>query len=145
MRLFQNSGMFPEYYKQRRQDSKLSPNFKSQIASFLDSRYGAAQFLAPVLRGDETAFFTNGDDEVLQRAWAQEAGMPAKAALADILLAQIEAHRTEVFYNLHPCLLIVWSILLCFHTEGWAATALDHRFGYSIAPSFGNNFPFPAS
>jgi hypothetical protein len=55
-----------------------------------------------VLNGDDTAFFTNGDDEVLQRAWAREWGMPAKASLLSILLAQIESHRTEVFYNLDP-------------------------------------------
>ncbi len=76
--------------------------FKAQAARFLDDRYGAMHFLAPVLNGDDTAFFTNGDDEILQRTWAREAGMPAKTALAEILLAQIESHRTEVFYNMDP-------------------------------------------
>ena len=55
-----------------------------------------------MLNGDETAFFTNGDDEVLQRTWALEMGMSPKASLPEILLAQIESHRTEVFYNLDP-------------------------------------------
>jgi hypothetical protein len=55
-----------------------------------------------VLSGDESAFFTNGDDAEVQRTWAREMGMPAKATLTDILLAQIEAHRTEVFYNGDP-------------------------------------------
>ncbi|RWK45654.1 hypothetical protein [Mesorhizobium sp.] len=47
-------------------------------------------------------FFTNGDDERLQRAWAHENGLREDTPLADILLAQIEANRTEVFYNLDP-------------------------------------------
>lgn len=94
--------MFPDYYKRRGNQPSIVPSFKTQIAAFLDSRYGAAHFLAPVLRGEESAFFTNGDDELLQRAWARESGMSPKSTLADILLAQIESHRTEVFYNLDP-------------------------------------------
>src|SRR6202012_4764776 len=38
----------------------------------------------------------------LQRAWAREQGMPDTSTLDDILLAQIEAHRAEVFYNGDP-------------------------------------------
>ena len=38
----------------------------------------------------------------LQRHWAREHGMPGKPSLEAILLAQIEHHRTEVFYNLDP-------------------------------------------
>jgi hypothetical protein len=56
----------------------------------------------PVLESHPDAFFTNGDDEVLQRAWAKENGLPHSASLDAILLTQIEAHRTEVFYNLDP-------------------------------------------
>jgi hypothetical protein len=101
MRLFQNSGVPPSYLS-RRQGSEGATSFKTQIAHFLNDRYGAMHFLAPVLTGDETAFFTNGDDEVVQRTWAREMGMSPRASLAEILLAQIESHRTEVFYNLDP-------------------------------------------
>jgi glycosyltransferase involved in cell wall biosynthesis len=102
MRLFQNSGVPPSLSSRCLQQSGGATTFKAQIARFLDNRYGALHFLAPVLNGDDTAFFTNGDDEVLQRTWAREMGMSRRAALADILLAQIESHRTEVFYNLDP-------------------------------------------
>jgi hypothetical protein len=101
MRLFQNSGV-PSSYLSSRQTSGEAATFKDQIAHFLEDRYGALHFLAPVLNGEETAFFSNGDDELVQRTWAREMGMPAKAGLADILLAQVESHRTEVFYNLDP-------------------------------------------
>jgi hypothetical protein len=99
MRLFQNSGVPPSFLSR---ETFQDVAFRDQIARFLDNRYGALHFLAPVLNGDDTAFFTNGDDERLQRTWAHEKGMPAKASLVDILLAQIESHRAEVFYNLDP-------------------------------------------
>ena len=101
MRLFQNSGVPPSYLCGQR-EAFQNGTFRDQIGRFLDHRYGALHFLAPVLNGDDTAFFTNGDDEELQRTWAQEVGMSARASLAEILLAQIESHRTEVFYNLDP-------------------------------------------
>ncbi len=78
------------------------PSFADRTRCFLQDRYGAAHFLRPVLDFDSSAFFTNGDDEIAQRMWAREQGLPAKTSLEDILLAQIEAHQTEVLYNLDP-------------------------------------------
>lgn len=102
MRLFQNSAIPPTYRKRLYRLSNGLDTFAARRRVFLDDRFGASHFLAPVLEGDPDAFFTNGDDELLQRAWAREHGLPRSAMLADILLAQIEAHRTEVFYNLDP-------------------------------------------
>src|ERR1700733_6684865 len=99
MRLFQNSGI-PSSLLSR--PHPQGATLKARITRFLEQRYGALHFLAPVLSGEDTAFFTNGDDEVLQRTWAREMAMPAKASLVDILLTQIEFHRAEVFYNLDP-------------------------------------------
>ena len=101
MRLLQNSGV-PPSYRSRPHSVQDIGTFKEQIIRFLDHRYGALHFLLPVLNGDDTTFFTNGDDEVLQHTWAREMGLPSKMSLEDILLAQIESHRTEVFYNLDP-------------------------------------------
>jgi hypothetical protein len=102
MRLLQNSGVPLSYLSHHQAELQSAVTFKDRIARFLDQRYGALHFLAPVLDGEETAFFTNGDDEVLQRMWARQMGMPGRATLADILLAQLEFHRAEVFYNLDP-------------------------------------------
>lgn len=102
MRLFQNSAVYPAYASRHGYGRQAVPTFQAQNASFLEHRYGALHFLAPVLHGDSTAFLTNGDDDALQRTWAREMGMPGNVSLVDILLAQIEAHRTEVFYNLDP-------------------------------------------
>lgn len=81
---------------------RQATSFKEQLDAFKADRYGATHFLKPVLEGSETAFFTNGDDEKLQRAWARENGLKADVGLDDILLSQIESHRTEIFYNLDP-------------------------------------------
>lgn len=102
MRLFQNSGLYPAYRRRLALLVGQARDFDAMRRAFLADRYGACHFLAPVLEGDESAFFTNGDDESLQRQWATENGLAAQASLDEILLAQIEHHRTEIFYNLDP-------------------------------------------
>lgn len=102
MRLFQNSGLYRSYAPRLAQLTRSARSFDERIDAFLKDRFGAPHFLLPVLQRDPQAFFTNGDDDVAQRIWAREHGLPAKSSVDDILLAQIEEHRTEVFYNLDP-------------------------------------------
>jgi hypothetical protein len=102
MRLFQNSALYPSYHLPLNKLAANAVSFADRRAVFLNDRFGALHFLQPVLEGASEAFFTNGDDEVLQRRWARERGVPGKPTLEAILLAQIEHHRTEVFYNLDP-------------------------------------------
>lgn len=104
MRLFQNYGT-PRAYRKRLDILARNENtFSARRDIFIEDRYGASHFLKPVLVGDLTAFFTNGDDPVLQRMWACEHGISDTKSLTNILLTQIEEHRTEVFYNLDPML-----------------------------------------
>jgi hypothetical protein len=102
MRLFQNSGIYPAYFLRLQTLTRGLNSFAKCRDAFLGDRYGACHFLAPVLNGSPEAFFTNGDDAELQEKWASEQGMPARTNLSEILLAQIEHHGTEVFYNLDP-------------------------------------------
>lgn len=102
MRLFQNSGLYPSYLPRLNQLAAGASTFAARRDVFLHDRFGAAHFLKPVLDGASDAFFTNGDDEVLQRRWARAQGMAGTPTLEAILLAQIEHHKTEVFYNLDP-------------------------------------------
>ena len=102
MRLFQNSALYPSYLPRLNQLAAGTQSFAERRRVFLDDRFGAPHFLQPVLDGSPEAFFTNGDDEVLQRRWAREHGMSGEPTLEAILLAQIEHHATEVFYNLDP-------------------------------------------
>src|SRR6056297_3064808 len=102
MRLFQSSGLMPGYRARLQKLTADSTTFADLRNAFLADRFGAPHVLKPILDQDPNAFFTNGDDEQLQKAWAREKGMNKSTALEDILLAQIEDHRAEVFYNLDP-------------------------------------------
>ena len=102
MRLFQNSGVYPTYLPILHSFNHINDGFDKRLNAFLNDRFGAPHFLEPILNSEPYAFFTNGDDHLLQKAWARENGMPPKTSLENILLAQIEAHNTEVFYNLDP-------------------------------------------
>lgn len=102
MRLFQNFGLYPSYVPRLNKLAAGTQSFAERRDVFLHDRFGASHFLLPVLDGSAEAFFTNGDDEVLQRRWAREQGMSGEPTLEAILLAQIEHHATEVFYNLDP-------------------------------------------
>ena len=102
MRLFQNSAVYPGYRVRLAQLTRHCVGFAAHVGAFLDDRFGAPHFLLPVLAREPSAFFTNGDDEALQRLWAAGHGLARDASLEAILLAQIEQHRTEVFYNMDP-------------------------------------------
>jgi hypothetical protein len=102
MRIFQNSGIYRSYRPRLERLSAGCVTFDAAIRAFLDDRFGAAHFLKPVLDHASDAFFANGDDDASQGLWAREHGLAADTPLENILLAQIEAHRTEVFYNLDP-------------------------------------------
>lgn len=102
MRLFQNSGISRSYASRFKGISNDVSSFEDIRRIFLEDRYGAPHILQPVLMCDDSAFFTNGDDERLQRAWANQQGLNSRMTLEQILLGQIEHHKTEVFYNLDP-------------------------------------------
>jgi hypothetical protein len=102
MRVFQNSGIYPSYLPVLNELAKNATTFAERRDAFLADRFGALHFLQPVLNGSLDAFFTNGDDDIQQRFWARENGLPREASREQILLAQIEHHRTEVFYNMDP-------------------------------------------
>jgi len=102
MRLFQNGGVYRTYLARLDRLASNATGFEARRHIFLEDRYNALHLLQPVLNGDPDAFFTNGDDETLQQSWARENGIRAGASAEQILLAQIEHHRTEVFYNLDP-------------------------------------------
>lgn len=102
MRLFQNSGLYRSYRPRLTRLTRDCRTFHDSMATFLDDRFGAAHLLQPILENQPNAFLANGDDVYAQRLWAVEHGLAGDAPLEDILLAQIEAHRSEVFYNLDP-------------------------------------------
>jgi hypothetical protein len=99
VRVFQNNGLSRGFRAHRSDES--GRGFSVDLARFLETRFTALHILLPVYSGSPDAFYTNGDDENLQALWARENGLQSDS-LEQILLAQIEHHRTEVFYNLDP-------------------------------------------
>jgi hypothetical protein len=100
VRLFQNARYYPSLRPKIRELTKNCSTFSDRIDTFLNFRESAAHILLPVDQRADWAFFTNGDDVDVQRGWARERGLSSSASLPDILKAQIEEHRADVFYNL---------------------------------------------
>jgi hypothetical protein len=100
VRLFQNCRYYPSLRPKFRELAKTYPTFAGRIAAYLDFRQAGVHVLLPVDQKADWAFFTYGDDPELQRLWANEHGLPQSASPEDILKAQIEDHRADVFYNM---------------------------------------------
>jgi hypothetical protein len=100
VRLFQNARYYPSLRPRIRELSRNCLTFSDRISAFLNFRESAAHILLPVDRRAGWAFFTNGDDGEVQKVWAREHGLSPRASLDDIMKAQIEEHRADVFYNL---------------------------------------------
>ncbi len=100
MRLFQNARYYPSLRPKIRELTRDCSTFASKIDAFVRFRQVGCHVLRPVDQHAEWAFFTNGDDADVQRVWARERGLSSRTPLADILKAQIEEHRADVFYNL---------------------------------------------
>lgn len=133
MLLFQNSSLYPAYRPRLRQLTSSATSFRAYQDIILDDRYGAQHLLQPVLQRSPSAFYANGDDENAQRLWAVEQGMPSSSELDEILLAQIEHHRTEVFYNLDP---ITFPGSFAKRLPG----SVKARIGWRAAPSGSTSF-----
>ena len=100
MRLFQNCRYYPSLRPKIHELTRDKPTFAGKMDAFLKFRESAVHVLLPVEQRAEWAFFANGDDLEMQRVWAREHGMNAGGSAEEILKAQIEHHRTDVFYNL---------------------------------------------
>lgn len=102
MRLFQNISIYDGYRPRLDGLFGSGSGYAERLEAFLHDRYSAGHILKPVCDKNPEAFLAVGNDATLQRAWASEHGLPANTPLSEIMLAQIEEHRAEVFYNLDP-------------------------------------------
>jgi len=92
----------PSYVLRLNELAEAARSFEERHRIFLDDRFGAIHILKPLLDNEPDGFLACGNDETMQRQWAKENGVAGNSSLVDILLAQIEHHRTEIFYNLDP-------------------------------------------
>ncbi len=102
MRVFQNGSVYQAYLPRLYRLSDGQTTFEQRRETFVDDRFDASHVLHPADEHASKFFFTVGSEPKMQRAWARQAGLSERAKLDDILLAQIEEHRAEVFYNTDP-------------------------------------------
>jgi hypothetical protein len=102
MRLFQNVITYPNFRPLISERNLTAKNYAERITNFIDSCFINLHILKPVLERSADAFLAIGDLPDTQQAWARENGMREDTPLDEILLAQIEAHRTDIFYNWDP-------------------------------------------
>jgi glycosyltransferase involved in cell wall biosynthesis len=144
LRLFQNARYYPSLGPRIHELTRDRSTFTGKIDAFLNFRESAAHILLPVEQRAEWAFFANGDDKAVQRVWAREHGLSRRASLSEILKAQIEEHRTDVFYNLDAT---GWSADFIKNLPGcvkcviaWHAAPF-RNVAFSVYDLVVNNFP----
>src|SRR5882724_7335627 len=135
MRLFQHFEVYPAYQARMSAVTRRINDYVGKLRFLLDDRCEALHLLQPVLDGDVSAFATSGMSSDLQCSWAREHGLKSATPLVDILLAQIEEHRTEVFYDLAP---LRFDGSLLRRLPG----CVKKTIAWHAAPSFGVDFPY---
>jgi len=103
MKIFQNMGFGKAYLTDfdRRYPASRSLGFAHRLKLLLADRHGSAHILEPIYAQCPDSFFTIGDDYLLQFSWAKEHNFPSRD-LNEILLAQINYFKPDLFYNCDP-------------------------------------------
>lgn len=102
MRIFQNIFAYPAYLRHLDKACGKTASFAERLHAMVNDGMNGVHLLEPVITGEPGAFLTCNEDEALQSAWARENGLPARTTPDEVLLAQIEQARPEVFYTQSP-------------------------------------------
>jgi hypothetical protein len=102
MRVLQNVGVYPTYLDIFERGLQAGSSFSEAVASFLAGGFEACHVLKGGFESDPQFMLTVGNSGAMQRLWVREHGMPVRSTPEDVLLAQLEEHRAEIFYNLDP-------------------------------------------
>jgi hypothetical protein len=101
MRVLQNIFSYPAYRK-RLNALTSARSFAARLAALIRDGYNGVHLLEPIIAGRPEALLVCASDVASQLMWAKENGMRRGASPDDILVAQVEAHRAEVFYTQDP-------------------------------------------
>lgn len=99
MRLFQNIYAYPAYLRRLDRLGAGGVSFAERRKAMICDGWNGLHMLEPIVNGAPEVFLTCSADQSLQKAWAREHGLSASTAPDEILLAQIEHARAEVFYT----------------------------------------------
>jgi Glycosyl transferases group 1 len=99
MRIFQNIHLYAEHVAIINAKAKDGATFAERIAILKSEGLNGAHILAPMIENSDNAFLTSTADPSTQRQWALENGLSENASPHEILVAQIEAFKPDVFYT----------------------------------------------
>jgi len=99
MRIFQNIFAYPAYLYHLDKICGRDASFAERLRAMINDGMNGVHLLEPVIKGAPEALLTCNEDKTLQSTWARENGLPAETATDEVLLAQIEQARAEVFYT----------------------------------------------
>jgi len=100
VKIFQNIFAYQSYLTYLGSRLPTESSFLTWRDSLVEDRYCAVHYIDPA--GDGDVFLTCNASVAMQRAWAREQGMGTRVQTNDIVLAQVEEHRSEVFYTQDP-------------------------------------------
>jgi hypothetical protein len=133
-RLFQNFDIYPGYLAHLHRLAGRGAGYAHIHDVFHDDRFVAVHMLKPTLERSSEAAFALGRDSKSQSDWAHSRGMASKASAEEILLAQIEEHKTEVFYNHDP---LAFGSAFIRKLPGCVRTSIAWRAAPSPGADFG--------
>lgn len=100
MKLFQVGNIYPQHLHQLEPELRmLSSEEESNRAILAD--IALAQILLPAMSSDHAGRICFPQYETGLRNWAKKKGMTKSTKIEEIILAQIEDHKAEVFYSVN--------------------------------------------
>lgn len=99
MRVFQNIHLYPQHVAVIDQVAGREATHAARVGALINEGMNGTHLLAPVVERSADAFLTSTADLAMQRAWATEHGMRDGLGPHDILLAQLEEFKPDVFYT----------------------------------------------
>jgi hypothetical protein len=102
MRIFQNIHLYPLHLDFLAEIDGPNASFNSRIDLILAHGICGTHLLSPIVERSADAFLTSTSDQVLQNRWAAENGLKPGSSSYDILAAQLEHFKPDVFYTQGP-------------------------------------------
>ena len=100
MRLFQVGHIYPTQRDLLRPHVESVESYEAAMRITLRA-IPKSHILKPCLEQESSAFLSLHQDPTTMGLWARQNGLKPETSLDDILLAQVEDHAPEIFYNIH--------------------------------------------
>jgi len=133
LKVYQNIFLYPNFVNalQKIILNRSSSNFNHIHKYFLEQRYGGVHYLEA---GNINNVFINSDSlKFMNRIWALENNLPRGTSMDKIIYAQIEEHKSDVFYTQNPA---KYSYSFLKNLPG----SVKHKVCWQSPPGINTNF-----